>query len=567
MKSLYSPLLKGAILFLLFPCFQSLNAQPEIDFVAPVAGFSNPVDIVAEPGSARLFIVEQGGLIRIVDGTDIADDPFLDVSDLLSLSDNERGLLSMAFHPDYLNPLNRYFFIYYTGTTGALTLARYQREELDADLADESSAEILLSIPHAAGNHNGGKLNFGSDGYLYFGTGDGGGSNDGSNNAQTLGSRLGKMLRLDVDNFTTPPFYEAPASNPFFGVSPDQNLVFALGLRNPWRWSFDRENGDIWIADVGQGNWEEVNHVTAAAAAAGLNYGWRCREGNHANPNITPCTPAGGTDQDPIFEYTHNGATGGFSITGGYVYRGTNFPSLDNYYVTADYISGNLWLVRPDGSFLFQDNLPGNISGFGEGNDGELYAISRSAGTLYSIIDVNAVLPVSLVRFTGSYFAGYNELKWTTVYEENTKKFIVEYSTNGRNYLPAGEVLSTLSSSGDSYSFKHHTNNTGLLFYRLRIMDIDQSARYSPVISISSRGEAGIKLYPSVIANGVLQVNSGPSIEKIDLFSFDGRHVYSKLMNGVSGYFTIPLPALQKGMYLVRLTGKAFQQTEKIVIQ
>src|SRR5688572_13937846 len=350
MKHLYAPLRRMASLLLSLCFLQTIFSQPTIGFTSTVTGLLNPVDVVAEPGSNRLFIVQQGGLIRIVNPTTgtILPDPYLNLSSLLNVTGSERGLLSMAFHPDYLDPANGYVFVYYTNTAGSIELARYQRDALSADSAEWLSGEVMLTITKPAANHNGGKLNFGSDGMLYFATGDGGDSNDPENDAQSNTSLLGKMLRLDVDNFTTPPFYTVPPTNPFTGSSPIDDRVWALGLRNPWRWSFDRDNGDMWIADVGQGSVEEVNHVTPAESATGLNYGWRCREGNITNPAYPGCTPSGGgTLEGPIFVYGHNGTTGGFSITGGYVYRGNDWPELDGYYITADYVSGNAWLVRP----------------------------------------------------------------------------------------------------------------------------------------------------------------------------------------------------------------------------
>jgi glucose/arabinose dehydrogenase len=561
MNRLYNVLLQTSFLFLVFVSSNSVNSQPILSFSSVVSGLTEPVDIVPEPGSTRLFIVEQGGNIRIVNGGTVVGTPFLTITSLLALG-GESGLLSMAFHPNYLS--NRYFFVYYTNTLGEITVARYSAPT--ADDADEGSGVVLLTIPKGNTNHNGGKLIFGPDGTLFFGTGDGGSSNDPPNNAQNGSSLLGKMIRLNVDNFATPPYYTIPADNPFTGASPIRDEVWALGLRNPWRWSFDRTSWDMWIADVGQGDYEEVNYATIANSA-GANYGWRCREGLHANPNIAPCTPTGGTLIDPVFEYTHNGITGGFSITGGYVYHGTAWPSLNNYYICADYVSGNVFLRNPaNGLAVRQTGLPGNISSFGEDNNGELYAVSRTGGTLYSI-GVSAVLPVSLVRFSGAHFTGFNELKWTSASEQNTQKYIVEYSLDGRNYLPAGEVAAGSNINGGSYSFKHYINNSGLIRYRLSMMDIDQSSRYSPIILISSSGSKELKIYPTIITNNSLQVLSGFEIQKIDVFTPDGKRVHTKDINGQSGYFSIPLPALQKGMYLVRLTGNGFGQTEKVFIQ
>jgi glucose/arabinose dehydrogenase len=571
MRNFYPVLWRGLLLSLCF-FFQSVNSQPLLGFTSPVSGFTNPVDLVAEPGSNRFFVVEQGGLIRILDGTTILPTAFLTINGSTPggfTSGGERGLLSMAFHPGYTNPANRYFFIYYNNGAGDITIARYRRDAGDADIA-ETAGVVLLTIPKSFDNHNGGKLNFGADGNLYFATGDGGDSNDPEENAQDGNSLLGKMLRLNVDDFATPPFYTIPPDNPFVGGSPIDDRIFALGLRNPWRWSFDT-NGDIWIADVGQGNWEEVNRVTGAEAGAGLNYGWRCREGQHDNPNIAPCVPSGGTTEEPIFEYTHNMATGGFSITGGYVYRGSDpsNASLVGYYVCADYVSGNVWTVLPDGSSNRQTALRSNISGFGVANNGELYAVTRGGGGTGNVsrVVVTGVLPVRLVQFGGNNFPGRNELNWKTAFEENADKFVVEYSTNGTDYSVAGIVPSSRNPNGSFYTFNHYITNNGLIRYRLRMEDIDLSRSYSPIISLSNRSSQGIRIYPSIITDNLLHVIAGPTIEGIDIFTMNGKQVYTKAMNGISGYFNLPLPSLQKGMYLVRLKGKDFQATEKIFIQ
>lgn len=561
MNRLVNTLLHTVLVSAFLISFQRVQGQPVLSFSSVVTGLTEPVDIVPEPGSNRLFIVEQGGTIRIVNGSTLLSPAFLNITSLLAIG-GESGLLSMAFHPDYLN--NGYFFVYYTNTAGEITIGRFSA--LTANDADESSGVVLLTIPKGNTNHNGGKLNFGPDGTLFFATGDGGGSDDPPNNAQTGTSLLGKMIRLDVDNFATPPYYTIPADNPFTGASPIRDEIWSLGLRNPWRWSFDRVNWDVWIADVGQGDYEEVNH-TSIVNSFGANYGWRCREGLHANPNIAPCTPAGGTLVDPVFEYTHNNTTGGFSITGGYVYHGSVWAPLNGYYICADYVSGNMFLRNvTTGQTTRQSAVINSISSFGQDNNGELYAVSRTGGALYSI-GVSAVLPVSLVRFSGSHLTGYNELKWTTATEQNTQKYIVEYSTDGRNYVPAGEVAAGSNINGGSYSFKHYINNTGLIRYRLNMMDIDQSARYSPIILISSSGDRELKIYPTVITNNTLQVISGFDVQKIELFTTDGKQVYTKDINGQNGYFNIPLPALQKGMYMVRLTGNGFGQTEKVFIQ
>lgn len=338
-----------------------LASQPLISFETVVSGLTQPVDAEeVNDGSHRLFIVEQTGNIRIWNGSSLNPVSFLDVSSIISTSGSERGLLSLAFHPNYST--NGLFFIYYTNTSGDITVARYSR--LNNDAADATSGVVLINIPKRFANHNGGNLVFGQDGYLYFGTGDGGSGGDPDNNAQNPASLLGKMLRIDV-NKTTPPFYNIPADNPFAGSAASRQEIIATGLRNPWRWSFDKQTGDMWIADVGQDTWEEVNTVPAADRL-NRNYGWSCFEATHVFKSSCAAQP---NNVVPIFEYPHNSSTGGYSITGGYVYRGAEFPLLQGYYVFTDYVSGNLWLTQSDGNGGYTTSMQkgiSTISSFGE---------------------------------------------------------------------------------------------------------------------------------------------------------------------------------------------------------
>ena len=344
-----------------------------------LSGLRQPLFVTAPPdGSGRLFVVEQGGTIRIAQNGQVLPQPFLDVSSLI-VAGGERGLLGMAFHPHYAQ--NGLFFIYYTARgNGDNTVVRY-RVSSDPNRADPASAKVLLSIADFAPNHNAGMLAFGPDGYLYVGTGDGGGANDPQRNGQNKEALLGKMLRLDVDSGDP---YAIPRDNPFVGQGNVRPEIWAYGLRNPWRYSFDRVTGDLWIADVGQNAWEEID-VQPADSHGGENYGWSIMEGLHCLRGDT-CDRNGLTL--PKAEY-RNGSEGNCSITGGYVYRGAREPLLTGAYFFGDYCSGRIWSLHPgaDGALVRTELLDTDlqISSFGEDEAGEVYVTDLRGGRVYRL--------------------------------------------------------------------------------------------------------------------------------------------------------------------------------------
>ena len=312
-------------------------------------GLERPVGIAnAGDGSGRLFILEQVGRIRIVRDGVLAGTPYLDLTDRVGSSANEQGLLGLAFHPAYAD--NGTFFVNYTDRQGDTVVARFS-VSADPDRADPASGTTLLTLPQPAGNHNGGHLAFGPDGYLYIGTGDGGGAGDQYGNGQNGGTLLGAMLRLDVDG--APP-YAIPASNPFIGDPAVRDEIWAIGLRNPWRYSFDRLTGDLYIADVGQNQYEEVN--VQQAASSWRTELWLVHHGGAALlPQRTgPAMQAGLTL--PVAEYDH---ALGCSVTGGYVYRGRQFPALAGIYLFGDYCSGRIWGLAPGQSGVWQSSRAG----------------------------------------------------------------------------------------------------------------------------------------------------------------------------------------------------------------
>lgn len=324
-----------------------------------IDGLQKPVGLLnAGDGSGRIFIIEQPGKIRIFQNGSLLSTPFLDIQQRVNDGSSEQGLLGLAFHPQYAQ--NGYFFINYTDARGDTIIARL-RVSADPNLADTTTEEIILTIGQPYGNHNGGHLAFGPDGYLYIGTGDGGSANDPQGNAQNLESLLGKMLRIDIDNFP----YSIPADNPF------ADEIWASGLRNPWRYAFDSLSGDLYIGDVGQNIWEEIDFLPAGMTP-GINFGWDFREASHP---FEGTAPEGLSLIDPIAEYDH---AQGCSVTGGEVYRGP-MPAWQGVYLYGDYCTGFVWglLQGSDGNWsnelLFETNT--NISSFGLDENGEIYLV------------------------------------------------------------------------------------------------------------------------------------------------------------------------------------------------
>jgi glucose/arabinose dehydrogenase len=363
------------------------HAQTPLTTELVVDGLSSPVFVASEPGDAsRLFVVERGGVIRVVDSGSLLATPFLDISSQVSLT-SEQGLLGLAFHPDYAT--NGHFFVNYTDGSGDTVVARYTVSG-DPNVADPASATTILTVPQPAPNHNAGMLAFSPvDGYLYIGMGDGGGANDTYSNGQDPQTLLGTMLRIDVDGGTP---YAVPPDNPFVGDATALDEVWAYGLRNPWRYSFDRETGDLYIGDVGQGAREEVDYQPFDSAG-GENYGWPVAEGTACLGGSGDCgTQSGFTP--PIHEYTHSD---GNAVTGGYVYRGSAIPDLQGAYFFGDYGFARIWTLRVENGAAtgLQERTaeldpPGSdaittVVSFGEDADGELYVVDVS-GAIYRIV-------------------------------------------------------------------------------------------------------------------------------------------------------------------------------------
>lgn len=378
-----------------------LEDQPISLRLEPImTGLNQPLEVVAVPGEREtIAVVEKTGRVQIVKNGRLSDRPLLDLSGSVSQG-SEQGLLSLAFHPEY--DQNNTFYVNFTDKAGDTQIVSYKTME-DTLVADEQSAQTVLSIAQPASNHNGGMIAFGPGGHLYIATGDGGRAGDPWNNAQNLQSLLGKLLRIDVNPAYEDERYYVPADNPFVNDPNALPEIWAFGLRNPWRFSFDRVTGDLYIADVGQNKWEEIN-VSKAGQGAGANYGWNKSEGFECY--VHECTPSDFTLPKIVYGHDHEG---GCSITGGHVYRGNRIPLLYGAYVFGDFCSGRIWAVWPDGQSdrvvdrpqqpaesagpgdvapwnmteLIQTEL--SISGFGEDGSGELYVTDLASGAVYRL--------------------------------------------------------------------------------------------------------------------------------------------------------------------------------------
>jgi len=460
------------------------NAQTEIELelAFPNLSFSRPVDLQrAGDGTNQLFVVEQAGIIKVFENAKATASAktFLDIRDRVNDSGNEEGLLGLAFHPDY--ETNGFFFVDYTASNPRRTvISRFSVSAANPDSALKSSEFIVIEIPINLpnnNNHNGGKIAFGPDGFLYIGSGDGGAGGDPMGNGQNLMSLLGKILRIDVNTPSSGRNYGIPSDNPFVGNTAAREEIYAYGLRNPWRFSFDPVTNQIWVGDVGQGRREEVDVVEK-----GKNYGWNRMEGNLCYPSGNPCDIAGLVK--PIWDYPRSE---GQSITGGHVYRGVNVPDLVGAYVYADFVSGRIWSLRYDGVNPAQNSLIRdtslNIAAFGIDQNNELY-ICAFDGKIYRFVptmiptDPGGPLPISpqLAQNYPNPFAPINSLNGiTTITYQLPQEAFVElsiFNINGQlvrtlenDSKPAGRNLSRWDGTDKNGSILPN----GVYLYRLRV--------------------------------------------------------------------------------------------------
>ncbi|KAA0990872.1 PQQ-dependent sugar dehydrogenase [Dyadobacter aurulentus] len=550
--------------FVLFTFLKATSQNPnvEIDLDNPaISGLDNAMQLThAGDGTNRIFIAERAGTVKVVlPAAPTTAVPFLNMNDptaIVRSADGEDGLLSIAFHPQF--ETNGFFYVYYTNLGGNLVVARYTAS---GNTATSASYQQVLLIPHpGATNHNGGELHFGQDGFLYLSTGDGGGANDDANNAQNPGTWLGKILRIDVNVPDGAPLpYQIPATNPIPG-SP----VFALGLRNPFRWSFDRLTGDMWIGDVGQGAREEID-FRPPTLIANSNFGWRCFEGDIPTPGIdqTGCLPPENYVA-PLYAYT-NGDDRGRSVIGGVVYRGTAYPLMYGFYIGTDYFSGDIHKILRSQSYIGYEEgqLAGTVD-IGEDEAGEIYAVKANA--VYQIY-AEEPMPVRLANFQGEKGNEGINLTWNTTMEEAFGNFEVEFSTNARNFENVGTVQAANHATGSAYRFSHLTKNTGNLYYRLKMVDLDETFEYSRIITVKTDEKmAGAYVRPTIINDNKLNLNLDRSFQFVELVNASGQVFLREEITGKSGEISIPLHEATSGLYIVRLEDQDGIVQQKVIV-
>lgn len=531
------------------------------------SGLSQPVQIVhANDGTNRLFVVQQRGTIKVFGRTD--DNTFEDRGVFFEIEDladgSEQGLLSLAFDPGFSE--NGRFYVFYTNSSGHLELARYETGE-NPDRFDPATGLVLITIPHPTyTNHNGGEMHFGPDGFLYLSTGDGGSGGDPSGNSQNPESYLGKLLRLDVnkDDLT-------PEDNPLPG-----SLVYASGLRNPFRWSFDRTNQNVWLGDVGQNGYEEVNFI-GFNELRGANFGWRCYEGD-----LTYNSAGCGDRDDYIFPAVSYpiGALYGRSVIGGVVYRGTAYPSLSGYYIGADYSVNKLHLISrtEEGLFIFDTENQGvtGIADFGEAENGEVYAAGRGTNTVYRVIP-DPTLPVKFVLFTVSANESNGALlKWAAVQDHDLDKFEIQRSSDGRNFQVIGSVSRKEAGEGETVTYSFQDPSIQPLqtyYYRIRAVSLDASFLYSSITSFSvtvlSNQDDGPgtnrHILPSIIEHNRIRIVLTEPLDQLELITASGQFIQKFDLSSQVGEIHLNTGYIPPGLYLARFTGPGKVIVEKAI--
>lgn len=568
------------LIFLIFTT-QSAFSQVSVVSAFPNLTFSRPIDLQYAPdGTNRLFIVEQSGNIYVIenDSTTSQKKLFFSLKDSVDTG-NEQGLLGLTFHPNYKN--NGYFYVSYNpaGPDSSI-IARYE-VSADPDVADQGRKKIILGVKQPATNHNGGQIAFGPDGYLYIGFGDGGGSNNQYKNAQNLHTLLGAMLRINVDDTSSYGNYAIPEDNPFVGNdSSYREEIYAYGLRNPWRWSFDPVTGWLWCGDVGQDNWEEVDIIRK-----GGNYGWNIMEGTHCNPSGSECDDSGLIY--PIVDYKNPDL--GVAVTGGHVYRGSKVPDLFGKYVYGDYRSGLVWTCVYDGI-----NEPVNelllssgktISAFGVDKDYELY-LCDLGGKIYKFyqpyVALNLDAPVLLLPENNADSVRTDTVffNWHTV--GNAQKYLLEIASENTF---AAEYFST--TTVDTFANVPLNASSGVdFFWHVKAISGTDTSGWSVPLHFTTRPNVThlkqkdntphsfqlMQNYPNPFNPETIINYQLPMSNKVTLKVFDitGKEIQT-LVNKyqVQGTYSVTFDAthISSGIYFYKLmSSSGFSQTRKMVL-
>jgi glucose/arabinose dehydrogenase len=545
-----------------------LNAAKAQITLSTFQGSLSEVVDIRHCGDDRMFVVQKTGLIRIVVNGGILATPFINLSSLAapggSTGGNERGLLGLAFHPDYAN--NGYFYVNYTAATDgyATHVSRFNVSAANPNVADPASEVVLMDIPQPFSNHNGGCIQFGPDGYLYIGMGDGGSANDPQGTGQNLTSWLGKMLRIDVNNSTPPLNYSIPADNPYATSTTNKKEIWTYGWRNPWRFSFDRMIGDMWIGDVGQNAWEEID-FEAAGGLGGLNYGWRCYEGLVQSAASQTGCPAFNTTTPPVAVYNHSGNC---SVTGGYIYRGALHADLWGKYLYADYCSGKMWSTKRNSNGTFTTVLEGTFDTYtfttlGEDQYGEMYiGGGTSPGIVYKIngASCNPVAMIDAPSDSVTINAG-SSIDFSTPYNP---ALLYQWQLNGVDIAGADSNVFTASQPG---------NYTVIVSTQAGAACVSTSSPVN-VDVLNSMEELVAKTF-SVRPNpsaGVFQLqlnNSNQSIESVSVLNLIGQEVFSKNFSAEAtvNATTIDLSGLSNGQYFLRVNQNGSALFSQIILQ
>ncbi len=555
------------LLLLVFWAPFILNAQ--LKFTNKKAGLGVVTDIThAGDSSGRIFVANQAGRVTILDSAFNTLGTLLNLDTMVAAS-GEKGLLGLAFHPNFKT--NGHFFVNYNPNgTRHTRIVRFTAANpaSNATVSNSTLKEILLITTAQFDNHKAGDLCFSPiDGYLYVTTGDGGSVGDPAGNGQNINTFLGKILRLNINTPDNDP-YDVPVDNPFAATVGFKPEIWDFGVRNPWRISFDKSNGNLWIADVGQDKREEVNFE--AAGAGGNNYGWNCREGLIG---FSGCQT--GVFVDPIYDYSHCGNpcnTPGFgnSITGGFVYRGTKpgNASMRGYYIFADFDSRHAWALKyVAGAPGLQATIdvktiskmtPAGVTTFGELENGEILA-GLVNGILGSIEPTTA-LPVSLVHFNGQWNGPSIELKWNTASEFHTHEYQIEKSADGNLFSAIGTVAAK--GAAATYRFTDIKPFKTKNYYRLKTMDLDGQFDYSSMIVLQSGATIPLAYYRAALTEIQLPPNQETANYKVELFTAQGTLV----KKGSSQNDRFSVADLPKGIYVLRMQSNQIPWVQKMLI-